>query len=195
MARKIVLFNGPPGSGKDEAAHSAAHAYDGRVLSFKNKLFDIALTVSGIPEQDWFEIYDAPRDSGLNKNTPLSTLGGLSQREFLIKISEEWVKPTLGEAYFGYALAEAIAGVENDFIFVSDSGFEAESRVLQETFGYENVVLVRLEREGCTYEGDSRGYLDPDGFHKAAILYNNGSLVDLRLGAIFLVTSVVTEEV
>lgn len=43
----------------------------------------------------------------------------------------------------------------------SDSGFQSEMEPLIEQFGIDNVVLVRLNRDGYDFSGDSRSYLEP----------------------------------
>lgn len=180
----IVLFNSPPGGGKDESARYLESQSWGVQKEFKEKLFEIALAVSGLEEEYWWTIYTAPRDSKLNKETPLHQLGGLSQRQLLVKISEEWIKPVFGERYFGECAVSSILHTyrflhPSQNIFFSDSGFLPEARVLQEEFGKENVMLVRLYRDGCNYDGDSRQYLQPEDFELTIDLYNNGSLESL----------------
>lgn len=174
---KLVLFNGPPGSGKGFAAAHCCEVFDGLEVEFKDKLFQIALEVSGFSHSRWFEIYNNRGVIGRNKETPLQELGGLSQRQLLIKISEEWIKPIFGNKYFGGAAARTVEECSSEIknFFFSDSGFLEEARVLQEQFGYENVILVKLFREGHTFAGDSRNYLDAKDFHTTVEIDNDGT--------------------
>lgn len=174
MDKKIVLFNGPPGSGKDTAAMIAENDFwCCEIMEFKQKLFSIALEISGMDYHVWFSIYNNRKDKGrANKETPLPELGGLSQRQFLIKISEEWVKPVFGERYFGEAAAKAVAESSNILFFFSDSGFMEEVYPLFDLVGKYDVLLVKLYREGCSYEGDSRNYLPEEEFINVAHITN-----------------------
>lgn len=157
--KKVLLLNGPAGSGKDTIARILmTMGYE--QAEFKNALFQIALSVSGVCPMKWIDRYE-------NRNTkeqPWKILGGISQREFLIKISEEWVKPLLGEEHFGHLavkeVLELFSKYDRDVVF-SDSGFQSEMEPLIEQFGIDNVVLVRLNRDGYDFSGDSRSYLEP----------------------------------
>jgi hypothetical protein len=151
--RKVILLNGPPGSGKDTIGTLLHLAECGGLKSFKTQLIDIALRVSGVSWATWTSRY-CNREL---KETPWDKLGGLSQREYLIKISEDWVKPVHGEEYFGEAALANCLG-EGPFIF-TDSGFPNEVQPFIDADM--DVLIFRLERDGFTFEGDSRDYL-PD---------------------------------
>jgi len=157
--KKIILFNGPPGSGKDTAAYYCfMNIPYSTCISFKERLFEIALTVSGMAEETWFEVYNN-RSDGVNKETPLESLGGLSQREFLIKISEEWAKPVFGSEYFGEAAASRVRASDSEVFLFSDSGFVEEVNPLVDLVSGNNILIVQLRRPDCDYSGDSRDYL------------------------------------
>lgn len=156
---KIVLLNGPAGSGKDTIAQKMI-AFGYEQCEFKESLFEIAYKVSGVCPFVWHSRYE----DRVLKETPWEALGGLTQRELLIKISEEWVKPVFGEDHFG-KLAEISAGglIEKGYdVVFSDSGFQEESGALIDSFGTRNVILIRLIRDGYTFDGDSRSYIDPE---------------------------------
>ena len=44
-------------------------------------------------------------------------------------------------------------------LVVSDCGFQIEYDVLRRTFGPDSVHVIQLERNGCTFEDDSREYV------------------------------------
>lgn len=84
----------------------------------------------------------------------------LSIREAMIYISELVMKPRLGKNYFGVARAKAIQ--DGEIAVDSSTGFVDELPPLIERLGQENILLIRVHREGTTFEGDSRNYI-PDG--------------------------------
>jgi hypothetical protein len=133
------------------------------------------MEISRINTGDWFQRYN----NRVLKETPWSRLGGLSQREFLIKISEEWVKPIFGKDYYGKVAGEA---ADNELLWdhnvvFSDGGFQEEFDTIKSIVGKENILLVRLYREGASWEGDSRGYLkNPDW---EVDIENNGSVEEV----------------
>ena len=149
--RRVIFLNGPPGSGKDTIGKMLSNQGYGELRSFKKRLIDIALLVSGVGAEAWHDRYENRE----LKETPWDALGGLSQREYLIRISEEWVKPTHGEDYFGKAALDSCWG-HKDYVF-TDSGFKDEIIPFLDS-GFE-VHIVRLHREGFNYTGDSRSYL------------------------------------
>lgn len=155
----IILLNGPAGSGKDTLA--ALLLEQGHVQAkaqFKEPMFDIALAASGIGPDAWWGRYNN-RES---KERPWGLLGGMSCREFMIHISEKFIKPVFGDDYFGNQLA--IKYINRDphvtDMVVSDSGFQSELDALGRTLGESEVLIVRLWREGYTFEGDSRSYIN-----------------------------------
>lgn len=157
----IILLNGPAGSGKDTlAAMLMQQGHVQQVMQFKEPMFAIALVASGMhinPKCWWDRYNDRER-----KELPWGLLGGMSCREFMIHISEQFIKPVFGADYFGNQLAlkylnrgEGILDVA-----VSDSGFQSELDTVSRILCPENVLIVRLWREGYTFDGDSRSYIN-----------------------------------
>lgn len=161
---KVIVLNGPPGSGKDTIASMLPLKH----LEVKEPLFRQALALSCIDPDEWWNRYN---DREL-KELPWDKLGGLSIREFMIKISEEYVKPIFGEDFYGIEAGRSATKSEIGAVF-SDGGFQEEFDTICDYIGPENVLLVRLHRDGCTFEGDSRSYL----WHSNEIdVFNNGDI-------------------
>jgi hypothetical protein len=161
----VVILNGPPNSGKDAIAKALANWCNVVHLEMKECMFSIALATSGVTEKDWYQRYNNRE----LKEEPWSILGGLSQRQFMIKISEEWMKPLFGKDVFGVRAAESarqkIWTTQGKYAVVfTDGGFKEELDAMVRTLGEDNVLLVRVHRDGTNFDNDSRNYL-PDIKH------------------------------
>ena len=123
----------------------------------KTALHNQAIALSGIPHDDWHARY-VVREL---KETPWARLSGMTQREFLIWISEEVVKPKFGKAYYGEVSANRCLELWSKGYtpVFSDGGFPEELKVMTDILGEENVFVARIYREGCSFEKDSRNYI------------------------------------
>lgn len=149
----IIVFNGPPGSGKDEAADLYKEQFGFKSLSFKYQLFKKTIEHFEV-DKDWFmEGYDNREI----KERKEPALNNMSRREALIHTSEDIIKPKFGKQFFGKCVAEEIDPNKN--YAISDSGFVEELYPIVEKVGAENVVLVQLTRQGHDFSSDSRRYV------------------------------------
>jgi hypothetical protein len=149
----IILFNGPPASGKDCAADLfKSKGY--KHLSFKYQLFKETFKYFDVQEHWFMNEYD----DRTVKERPSAHLGGFSRREALIHVSENIIKPKLGLDYFGKKVAEEIC-IGKDYV-ISDGGFSHELFPIINKIGDKNFVLVQLVRDGCDYSTDSRRYFN-----------------------------------
>lgn len=158
---KIVFLNGPPHCGKDSAADRLHLAMPHIVrMKFADPLKDGACGFLGITREELERIKDEPHPA-LNGNTP---------RSFLINLSENLIKPSYGKAFFGNVANGKLAKLPNDsVVFFSDSGFVEEAEPIIETFGLHACYKVEIEREGKTFNGDSRSYWKHPGLHTVVI--------------------------
>lgn len=151
---KVIILNGPAGCGKDTLAMALVEmGFAKGTASFKNPMFNIALAALG---PDAYREFLDGYDDRARKEKPEGFLNGLSRRQFMIAISEQFIKPVLGDDYFGRYLAENLPDGDEVFV-VSDGGFASE--VAPIVAAGHDVRIVRLHRDGYTFEGDSRGYL------------------------------------
>ena len=214
--KTIVIFNAPIGAGKDAAADFMLSYFNtGLKASFKDALYVDTAKHFNIDVDD---LIDHHNDRSL-KETPsemfpkyekhslkqyalaflyvvgalfnirsLMSFGYYSSREALIHVSENIVKPKQGKDFYGRKLVERIEASSERYVFAPDGGFVSEIVPLLES-GY-NVYIVQLERNGATFENDSRKLLTEDDFKgedgsvlydnlKFIKMYNNGSLDDL----------------
>lgn len=193
---RLIVLNGAPRSGKDTILNilldNAKGATDGssklkalNVIPFSYKYVlceGVAKRYSTLSNQLTTEqIWDYNAD-GEFKDTPSELFGGKSVRQALIYESEEVIKKQHGENGVAIAtfkkLQEEYGDKLKDAVLISpDGGFESEMRCAKEFFNLddEDVLLVRVLRDGCTFAGDSRSYISKPTF----IISNNGSIDDL----------------
>ena len=150
----IVIFNGPPGSGKDEAASLYKEMYGFKSLSFKHQLFKETIEHFGV-KKDWFMEGYEDRE---RKEIKEFALKNYSRREAMIHVSEDIIKPQKGLDHFGKLVAEEIE--DGVHYAVADGGFVEELKPLIERVGAENVVIVQITRDGHDYSSDSRRYFN-----------------------------------
>lgn len=173
MSKKVIIYNAPPFSGKDEAAAIQKNEPSTRLM-FKEQLINLTALIHGLTRDEFDALYTREL-----KETPTPIFFGLSPRQALIKVSEEVIKPNYGKDYFGKALATQIEKSERDFIEVSDGGFIEEIAPIYDIINPSDLMIVRIHRPGCNYAGDSRSYLKDEDLHPDTHvfdLYNDGSL-------------------
>lgn len=210
--KTVVLFNGAPNSGKDESAKMMQNLMGSGVIdTFKESLYVETAKLFNV-DLNWLKKVATDRDTKEVKNKKLHLTDGMgmfmkfvmvllgmfmnlgvSPREALIYTSEKYIKPLFGDGYFGKTLAKRIEASKERMFYIPDSGFIGELKELIAA-GYE-VVVVRLHRDGCTFAGDSRNFLDKATLDKLGVrhtdLYNDGTLDDLELKVLNLATDFV----
>lgn len=196
---QVLLVNGPPRSGKNELARQLSYrstrivevSSSGRLkratVAFYRALQGFELDDNSIAaDLDWIE---AAKD--LNDSAGLFL--GARGRDVLISISERHTKHVHGPEVFGVLTAQQIlAGLllaRDAIVVVTGVGFTAEARPIVTAVGPERVLVVEIERPGCSFEGDSRGRLDVDELGvDRFIVSNNGDLGDLGTSATRILT-------
>lgn len=149
----IIVFNGPPRSGKDQSCHFLVER-GFEHLSFKKLLFEKTIEYYGVDEGWFMEGYE---DRSV-KERKEEKLDNLSRRDAMIFVSEKVYKPKYGSDIFGVECAKNIE-VGKDYCF-SDGGFSEEIMPIINKCGTENICLVQLTRDGCDFSTDSRRYLN-----------------------------------
>ena len=181
---KVIILNGPAGCGKDTLARALVEmGFAKGVASFKNPMFNIAMAALG---QDAYREFLDGYDDRARKEKPEGFLKGLSRRQFMIAISEQFIKQVYCDDYFGKYLAGNLPDGDEVFV-VSDGGFASE--VAPIVAAGHDVRIVRFHRDGHTFEGDSRVYLydidgvkDYDTYIIPGYVKSNAIGIALRLG-------------
>lgn len=178
MAKKIILFNGPPRSGKDTASQIALDLLGerGRFYRFASPLKNAIHSLFGLHgvDEEWFTDV---------KNVAVPDLYDWTPRELYIWLSEDVVKPKFGKDFFGQAAVNYIRSLPDGVtVVVSDCGFQNEVDVLINDFGADSVIVVQMSRDGTCFDDDSRGDVTAPLYTYS--LANNGSK-QLLVSAIF----------
>lgn len=173
----VVILNGPPGCGKDTIANSWLEKTLGNdefrphVKAFKEPMYRVAAAALGLPLHEFVELYNDREWKEHNR----PEWGGKSVRDLMIATSENYLKPMFGETCMGKL---AVSGIQqripsqNDVIVFSDGGFKAEVEELEKYF---HVRVVQILRDGCSFEGDSRSYIEGTNL-PTYLLFNDRSV-------------------
>lgn len=164
----IIILNGPRSSGKDMIADRISSQYNVIHNRFKTSLYEISASIAGMDEERFIELASDTNQ----KEQPLNELWGLSPRNFMIKVSEEVIKPNFGKYYFGERTVKDIQTTldffnnsrfnfdkKHQFFIYSDGGFSKEIIPIVERYGKDAAKIVHLKRDGYDFQGDSRRYL------------------------------------
>ena len=158
MSIKLIIFNGPPGCGKDHAikhlCRTVSHSFSVKTSYYPREAIINAFGIHKFESDDHYNQY---------KDVPLQELGGMSFRQAMIAFSENFMKPTFGRDIFGKVMARDLEHIKHlgcRFVF-TDCGFSEEIVGLIENMDKGNVNLIQVQRIGHSFDGDSRSYVDP----------------------------------
>lgn len=182
---KIIAFNGPPGSGKSFGAeiirkNAVLPVYSGEIV---RPLRNMIGTLIG---KSWLEI-EPIKDKAIFPD--YDGEDGLTYRELMINISDG-MKVWFGEdiwirLFLNRLKARDLAYASQCIVTISDLGFQNEVDLISKWVEPENFHLIRLRREDCSFEGDSRDYVNPVDENTFDELYNygdesyNGNLLEI----------------
>jgi hypothetical protein len=171
----VLILNAPPGAGKDTLAgdddwcqrigdmlladyqidKGGPFSCDVEHMSFKSGMFNILSSVLhvGLDPEGVSEFYDRYDDRAL-KEQPWDKLGGMSPRQLMIFLSENFMKVAFGKEVFGEYTAQKIKDSSSTFIISSDGGFAEEIDEVVKAVGAENVYIFQWSADGCSFNGD-----------------------------------------
>ena len=158
MPHQVIMFNGPPRSGKDTAGLFILEEYnDVRLFKMAEPLKQATMAMFGLTFE---QVRRLETIGSLDKDKPMDELMGFSWRQMLIWLSEQCMKPKFGDDIFGELMARRISAPTScTMTVITDCGFDLELIPVIRTVGAMNCHIIRLHREGCTFDGDSRSYV------------------------------------
>lgn len=174
--KTVILFNGPPRSGKDIGAQYLEANYGAVHFQLKYQLYIDTARIFSLPLET---ILFYCQDDEL-KDKPSSLFGWRSPRQALIYVSEDIVRPKMGSDHYGKVLGEKIRNSGSALNCMSDGGFIDEVLAVMQraSISQERLMVIHLHRNGCSFENtdptkkDSRSYIVTDNVQ---IVENNGS--------------------
>lgn len=159
--RKVIFFNGPKHSGKDTAVRLILKNNElFRHLKFATPLKNAVKALFSVNDDSFTQL---EKIGSTLKDVKSPVFLGDSYREALIALSEDFVKERYGQDAFGKLAVRKmweLTGTAYDVF--SDCGFNEELTPVIEAVGKKNCLLIRINRPGHTFEGDSRDYIYRD---------------------------------
>lgn len=161
--KTVIILNGPPGSGKDTIADFIAAEFNAEHLRFKTKLYAITALVNNLDFDMFMKIA-----TDQNTKDSVKLARGLTARQLIIETSENVIKPYYGKDYFGNDVGDSILKSDKSLFVLSDGGFPEEltSMIRTGKLNHNDVIIVKLYRNGCSFDNDSRTYFDESVIHK-----------------------------
>lgn len=158
---RIVILNGPRGSGKDAIAEALANKFTDM---FHIKFSDLLKTVVADSVGADREVLDTPE----MKLLPIK--GDKSFVDLQIELFQ-FLKETYGPAVLGKFMVKQIHFVEKGMdpfleamtVISSDGGRREEIEEVAREFGADKVLIIQLYRDGKTFIGDIRTYVEIPG--------------------------------
>lgn len=170
----VVGLSGPPRSGKDSIGAVLVQLLMEKhpILACQRALsMPMRKTIYAMIGKDYtLEHYETSKDK------PRPELGGISIRQAMIKLSEEWVKPTYGHGFWAASMLNTLPMDRARVVVITDMGFPSEVEVLEQAFGAEHCVWGNIVRPGCTFEGDSRSHVGCE--ERRTVIINEGESID-----------------
>jgi hypothetical protein len=157
----IIFINGPRLSGKTTAIdYLRSTTPNSAVYKMSRPLESAAAELFQIDSDTWRKIYNHHKDDPIFK--------GKSPREILILLSN-FLQQTFGPEALGNVACLALRTMIGDVVFV-DAGKTVEVAPVADMY---DCACIQLERPGCTFDEDTREYIDCEKLKIPVIKINN----------------------
>jgi len=156
MTHSLILFNGPPGSGKDECARHMYKRTTVHWFRYSQPIKDGIRAMFALTEAEY-------ADAEKKKDEPSKMFFGKTFREVQISFSEQWAKVFFSNQIFGHLALRRVKKSISTVFVCSDSGFATEVEPFFQHFHKDDVLLIKLHRPGKSFSADSRNYIDLPG--------------------------------
>jgi len=193
MSKFLILFNGPPGSGKDAIAEEFMKRYsDTNICKFADPIRNtVFATFPHVNRQNYDERKNLPIGQSTEGeiNYPITKLFGteITLRQWIIRYAEEFMKPQFGKDIFAKITCENINAtfLTHKYVLVTDLGSVEEIETIYKNFNENKIIIivVQVVRKDCNFHNDSRKYITTDQLFNYTSklnfikLNNNGSIL------------------
>ncbi|NTF17521.1 hypothetical protein G6L37_03860 [Agrobacterium rubi] len=149
-SRLVIVLNGPPRAGKDTAIEILQDVFsEGDVFQFFRPIKEMLHAELGLDvRHDHFEAL---------KDQPLPEFKGMTPRRAYIdkgeRLQAEFGHSVLLDIYF-QSISSSTAPV-----LITTCGNDGEACEIASIFGNENVLVVRIHKDGCDFSQDSRSWV------------------------------------
>jgi ATPase family associated with various cellular activities (AAA) len=168
---KIIMLNGPPGSGKTLAVRALSAALEKvRVYAMKAPMVEAIKAMYGLTDQQWEQLDEHPTK---DKITPV--LLGSTAREVQISMFINYLRETHGEDALGKLAVLALRSSIMRYVIIDGVGREAEVHPLIKHFHASQCLLLKFYREGYSFDGDVRSYIDLENYGVTTVDVHNNS--------------------
>lgn len=180
----VVVFNGPPYCGKDTLARMLADYMESHGISAPVKEESLSLPLRHVAYAMVGETYNDASYAAF-KETPFAEFGNRTGRQLMIDVSESFLKQVYGEKI----MAQMLVARNSDWLdtdgvlLIRDGGFQVEINALLDEIIADNIYVVQIHRDGCSFDNDSREWVRHPNSARMMQVWNNGSLNDLRTEA------------
>lgn len=185
---KLILINGPRSSGKDHSARHIIDHYTDQTIVFErfSRPFKEAFAaMMGVAIDEYFNVEGYERD----KLKPIPILGNISFVQWQIDFAEKFMKPLYGKNIFSKLMLHRLEEYQYIYPFqdygeivvvIPDCGFQVEVDTIINEFPSQDIRLLRLERPGFTFAGDSREYVEPRGGIRFETIKNDSTVAEFE---------------
>ena len=153
-----VMLNGPPGIGKDTIAeHFQKRGV--KKLEFKHAIYLETAKYYGVTV-DEVKAVAIPR--GL-KDSPCELFKGLTPRNAMIHVVDEYLKPKFGASVIGDRLVERMnlhnkTYPQRQDVIITDLGFTDEAAIVAQAVDI--AIIVQMVHPDFNFDNDSRDYVE-----------------------------------
>lgn len=152
MKKNLILINGPARSGKDTIAKLLFNTLRcAKIEKFAKPLKEATKAIFSLTDSQW-KIFDEEE-----KDSPNELFFNKTPRQLQILLSEEFLIKFFGQQCLCKLLYERIKTSKSKTFIISDFGFAREIDFFKDKLHEFNIIVIKVNREGFTYENDSRG--------------------------------------
>ncbi len=161
--KKVILFNGPPGVGKDTASW-AVSGYLSREAPYLNcRKLKMAEPIKKATHAAFdvfhsWDYYDSEKGAK-EKEIPSIDFFGATPRAAYIEVATMF-RQSHGAEFFGFVMRKRILKAQGcQVVLIDDCGFVDEMEPVIRLVTEKNVMIVELHAQGKDFSSDSRGYI------------------------------------